>query len=64
MKDNTEVPEIGERIVVRTPDRREYRGHLLAVQRDENGFERALVRLDTGWETSYPLTMVSRAGEI
>jgi hypothetical protein len=50
-------PEAGERVVVRTPDRREYRGRLLEIrERDSRPY--ALVRLDTGWETTYPLHMV------
>lgn len=52
--------EAGDRIVVRTPDRREYRGHLIEVRTDPSGTERAIVRLDTGWVTSYPLGMVER----
>lgn len=47
----------GDRIVVRTPDRREFRGRLIAVTRDGKR-ETALVRLDTGWETRFPLALV------
>jgi hypothetical protein len=50
-------PEAGERVVVRTPDRREYRGQLLEVREQDRG-PYALVRLDSGWETTYPLHMV------
>jgi hypothetical protein len=47
----------GDRIVVRTPDRRAYFGRLLEV-RDSSGNDQAVVRLDTGWMTSYPVHMV------
>jgi hypothetical protein len=50
----------GDRIVVRTPDRREYCGRLLEL-RDTPRNAQALVRLDSGWETSYPVHMVHRA---
>jgi hypothetical protein len=50
--------EIGGRIVVRTPDRREYRGELVEFRIGISGSEMAVVRLDTGWLTSYPVAMV------
>lgn len=49
--------EPGERVVVRTPDRREFRGRLLAYRQQAGQFV-AVVRLDTGWETTYPAAMV------
>lgn len=49
--------EPGERIVVRTPDRREFRGRLLEYRGQEDRLV-AVVRLDTGWETTYPAGMV------
>jgi hypothetical protein len=52
-------PKPGVRIVVQTPDRREFRGVLLEVKRDADGREIGRVRLDTGWETTYPLTMIA-----
>jgi hypothetical protein len=45
-------------VVVRTPDRREYRGTLIEIRRLPDGREMAVVRLDTGWLTSYPRHMV------
>lgn len=48
----------GRRVVVRTPDRREFRGHLVEIQEREDGRRVAIVRLDTGWVTSYPLEIV------
>jgi hypothetical protein len=51
-------PRPGQRIVVRTPDRREYRGELLEVRTGSGVNATAVVRLDTGWLTSYPMTMV------
>jgi hypothetical protein len=50
-----ELPEPGERIVIRTPDRREFRGEYIALR---DG--RVVVRLDTGWVTTYPRRMVFR----
>ena len=50
-----ELPEQGERIVIRTPDRREFRGEYIALR---DG--RVVVRLDTGWVTTYPRRMVFR----
>jgi hypothetical protein len=47
----------GERVVVCTPDGREYGGRLVEV-RDERGRRMAVVRLDSGWLTSYPLAML------
>lgn len=49
--------ESGERIVVRTPDHREFRGRLMEYRGHGSG-RAALVRLDTGWETTYPVAMV------
>ncbi len=49
--------EPGQRIVVRTPDQREFRGHLVGYRKIESRLV-ALVRLDTGWETTYPAAMV------
>jgi hypothetical protein len=48
----------GQRIVVRTPDRREYRGQLVELRTGGAENATAVVRLDTGWLTSYPITMV------
>ena len=50
--------EVGKRIAVRTPDRREYRGVLVAFRKDVSDRAVAVVRLDTGWLTTYPLEMV------
>jgi hypothetical protein len=50
----------GDRIVVRTPDRREFRGRLVEIRDAGGGRATAVVRLDTGWVTSYPLDMVER----
>ncbi|MGH2449359.1 MAG: hypothetical protein ACRDFS_12255 [Chloroflexota bacterium] len=51
------APQPGKRIVVRTPDRHEYRGWLVEI-RERDGKREALVRLDTGWETAFPVQMV------
>jgi hypothetical protein len=55
MQDDERGPHSGERVVVRTPDHREFRGIL--VESDEND---ALIRFDTGWLTRYPLHLVYR----
>jgi hypothetical protein len=59
------MPEIGglplvpgARIVVRTPDQRAYYGWLLEVREAPPGNDQAVVRLDTGWVTSYPVRMI------
>ena len=49
---------LGQRVVVRTPDRRVWQGLLVEVQERPDGRQFAVVRLDSGWITSYPLTMV------
>jgi len=54
--------KIGGRIVVRTPDRREYRGELVEIRVGNGGSKVAVVRLDTGWLTSYPVAMVHPIG--
>lgn len=51
------VLEPGQRVVVRTPDRHQWRGRLVAVK-DQDGRALAVVRLDSGWVTAYPLAMV------
>jgi hypothetical protein len=54
-----ELPyKIGDRVVVRTPDRREYRGIVRGFREIDEGRWLAVVRLDTGWETTYPVEMV------
>ena len=50
--------EVGERVVVQTPDRREFRGRLVEFKTLPGGRNGAVVRLDTGWLTTYPLEMV------
>ncbi|MDQ2745053.1 MAG: hypothetical protein M3Z66_22540 [Chloroflexota bacterium] len=49
----------GDRIVVRPPDRREFRGRLVEFRHDKDRVV-AVVRLDTGWVTTYPVHMVQR----
>lgn len=44
----------GDRIVIRTPDRREFRGVLVEFR----GEGAAVVRLDTGWVTTYPVSLI------
>lgn len=48
----------GQRVVVKTPDRREWRGRIVNIRTGEPGRRRIVVRLDTGWETSYPEQLV------
>ena len=50
--------QTGDRVVIRTPDRREYTGRLVSLEERAGGRMVAVVRLDTGWLTSYPLAMV------
>jgi hypothetical protein len=47
----------GERVVVHTPDRHQWRGRLVGTK-EEGGRRLAVVRLDSGWVTTYPLSMV------
>lgn len=51
---------VGDPIVVHTPDRRQYRGVFIGYRAEEAGTPRLLVRLDTGWQTSFPAEMVHR----
>lgn len=48
----------GQRIVVRTPDRREYQGQFVERRTGRGNQQLIVVRLDTGWLTSYPAAMV------
>jgi hypothetical protein len=48
----------GDRVVVATPDRREFRGRLVELRERADGKKLAVIRLDTGWVTTYPLDMV------
>jgi hypothetical protein len=48
----------GDRVVVRTPDRRDYRGIVLGLRQEDNGRVVVVLRLDTGWEVTYPVGMV------
>lgn len=51
--------EHNERVAIRTPDQREYRGRFLERRRDDqNSREYGVVRLDSGWLTSYPIEMI------
>lgn len=50
-------------MIVRTPDRREYAGRLIEIERRQHGREFAVVKLDSGWVTSYPVTMVFGADD-
>lgn len=53
-------PEPGDQVVVLTPDRRAYYGRLLEVRESPDNAQ-AVVRLDTGWVTSFPMHMVHMA---
>ncbi len=48
----------GDRIVIRTPDRREFRGILVERKQHPDGRSMVVVRLDTGWVTTYPAELV------
>lgn len=50
--------EAGQRVVVRTPDRREFRGRFIELRARPDGKQFAVIRLDSGWLTSYPMEMV------
>lgn len=49
---------VGDRVVIATPDRREFRGRLVELRERADGKKLAVIRLDTGWMTTYPLEMV------
>lgn len=49
---------VGERVVVQTPDRREFRGRLVEYRNLPGDRKGAVVRLDTGWLTTYPLELL------
>ncbi len=50
--------EPGSAVVVETADRHLFRGRLVEVRVDKTGREIAVIRFETGWLTSYPLSMV------
>ena len=52
------IPAVGERVVVRTPDQREFRGSVVELKHLPGGRPAAVVRLDTGWQTTYPLELL------
>ncbi len=52
------TPQVGERVVVHTPDRREFRGRVTEITTLPGGRPAAVVRLDTGWMTTYPLDLL------
>jgi len=56
--DGSEAPQPGQRVIVRTPDRREWRGVALGVREGPDGTALVEIRLDTGWVTTYPIRMV------
>lgn len=49
---------VGERVVVKTPDRREFRGRVVGLKALSGGRPAAVVRLDSGWLTTYPLELL------
>ncbi len=51
------VLKAGQRIAVRTPDRREYRGEFVELRTRDNRTV-AVVKLDTGWVTTFPPDMI------
>jgi hypothetical protein len=53
---------VGEQVQVRTRDGHVYRGELLEIRYLADGRELGVIRLDTGWVTSYPLTMIWHDG--
>ncbi|MGH2441989.1 MAG: hypothetical protein ACRDFX_02350 [Chloroflexota bacterium] len=55
--------KVGDRIVVRTPDQRAFFGELIELRSGEHR-DQGVVRLDTGWVTTYPLSMIHPRDEI
>jgi hypothetical protein len=51
-------PQVGDRVVVQTPDRREFRGRVTELTTLPGDRPAAVVRLDTGWLTTYPLALL------
>lgn len=54
--------DIGQPVEIRTRDGHVYRGVLLEIRRLPDGRELGVVRLETGWVTSYPISMMRPAG--
>lgn len=48
----------GDRVVVHTPDQRQFRGRLVEYRVLPGGRQAAVVRLDSGWLTTYPLQLL------
>jgi len=48
----------GESVVVITNDGHRFSGRLIEIRRDSHGRDLAVIRLETGWVTTYPLSMV------
>ena len=48
----------GAQVTVTTSDGHRFEGRLIETRQDRFGRDLAVIRLDSGWITSYPLSMV------
>jgi len=48
---------VGQNVTVETADGHRFHGRVLELRQDRNGQSVAVLRLDTGWQVSYPVSM-------
>lgn len=58
----SDEPAVGEDVTVQTADGNLFHGQVLSFGVDPGGRRTAMLRLDTGWQVSYPVSMLRRAG--
>jgi hypothetical protein len=55
---DTDPLKPGVEVDVTTNDGHRFHGHVISVGPNRQGREEALLRLDSGWEVRYPVSMI------